>query len=227
MPERANSLLSGLFAGTLASAALLGLDTTASSAAECLQNPALRTAKPGHWYYHSDRTEHRRCWFFVPAEVTADTPVSAPPAAIVGDYSIQSLLSYLTASFSQPPSPPPQQMEVLQPKPNTIPDRTCEATQTISPNPARPNKTVARERPQIAPPPTAAAAVVRRDQPEQSASNERPNLALNEADREALFQEFVKWGLDKKLFGTGDRGKGGPPLSRLRPSTAEERAGTH
>ena len=200
MPEGANSVVSGLFAGTLSAAALLGLSTTASSAAECLENPDLRTAKPGHWYYHSDRTQHRRCWFFVLVEVTADTPVSAPPAAIVGDYSIQSLLSYLTSSFSQPPSPPPQQMEVLQPKPNTIPDRSGEATQTISPKPARPNKTVVRERPQIAPSPTTTRAVVRRDQPEQSASNERPNLPLDEADRDALFQEFVKWQLDRKLF---------------------------
>jgi hypothetical protein len=258
MPEGANSLVSGLFAGTLSAAALLGLSTTASSAAECLENPDLRTAKPGHWYYHSDRTQHRRCWFFVLVEVTADTPVSAPPAAIVGDYSIQSLLSYLTSSFSQPPSPPPQQMEVLQPKPNTIPDRSGEATQTISPKPApnktvgdysiqsllsyftssfsqpsspppqqmdvlqpkpntipdrsgeatqtisakpaRPNKTVVRERPQIAPSPTTTRAVVRRDQPEQSASNERPNLPLDEVDRDALFQEFVKWQLDRKLF---------------------------
>jgi hypothetical protein len=233
MPERANSLVSGLFAGTLASAALLGLSATASSAAECLENPDLRTAKPGHWYYHSDWAQHRRCWFFVPAEVTADTPVSAPPAtvsapaaAIVGDYSVQSLLSYFAARFSQPPSPPPQQMEGLQRQPITISDRTCEATQ-ISPKHARPNKTVARERPQIAPPPTRTGAAVRRDQPEQSASNERPNLPLNEADREALFQEFVKWGLDRKLFGAGDRGKGDRPLSRLRPPTPVEQAGIH
>jgi hypothetical protein len=163
--------------------------------------------------------------------VTADTPVSAPPAAvsaplgaIMGDYSIQSVLSYFIASFSQPPSPPPQQIEVLQPQPNTIPDRTCEATQTISPKPARPNKTVRRE-PRIALPPTTTGAPVRSDQPEQSASNERPNLPLNEADREALFQEFVKWGLDRKLFGAGDSGKGGPPLSRLRRPAAVEQAG--
>ena len=200
MPEGANSLVSGLFAGTLSAAALLGLSTTASSAAECLENPDLRTAKPGHWYYHSDRTQHRRCWFFVLVEVTADTPVSAPPAAIVGDYSIQSLLSYFTSSFSQPSSPPPQQMDVLQPKPNTIPDRSGEATQTISPKPARRNKTVRRERPPIALPPTTTGAADRRDQPKQSASDEKQESPLNEADR-ALFQDFVKWQLDRNLFG--------------------------
>jgi hypothetical protein len=279
MPEGANSLVSGLFAGTLSAAALVGLSTTASSATECLENPDLRTAKLGHWYYHSDWTQHRRCWFFVPAEVTADTPVSAPPTAIVGDHSIQSLLSYFTASFSQPPSPPPQQMEVLQPKPNTIPDRSGEATQTISPKPtpnqtvgdysiqsllsyltasfsqppspppqqmevlqprpntipdrsgeapqaispkpARPNKTLVRERPQIAPPPTTTRVAVRRDQPEQSASNERPNLPLDEADREALFQEFVKWQLDRKLSCPATA------LPSTPPPAAVEQAGIH
>ena len=199
MPERANALESAFIVGTLAAASLLGLNTTAASAAEC-QNPDLRTAKPGHWYYHSDRTRHRRCWFFVPAEVIVDTPVSAPTAATVGDYSLQSLLSYI-AGFSQPPSAPPQQMEVLQALPYATPDRSGEATQTISPRSARPNRTVRGERPQITPLPVTTGAAVRRDPPEQRTSNEKQDLPLNEADREALFQDFVKWQLDKSLFG--------------------------
>lgn len=201
MPERANALESAFIVGTLAAAALLGLNTTATSAAECLENPDLRTAKPGHWYYRSDRTRHRRCWLFVPAELAADTQVSAPPAATVADYSLQSWLSYFTADFSQPPSPPPQQMQVLQTEPNTFPDRSGEATQTISPKPARLNKTVRRERPQIAQPPVTTGAAVRHDQPERSNDNQKQDLPLNEADREVLFQDFVKWQLDRNLFG--------------------------
>jgi hypothetical protein len=200
MPERANALESAFIVGTLAAAALLGLNTTAASAAECAENPDLRTANPGHWYYHSDRTRHRRCWFFIPAEAIADPPVSAPPVSIVGDYSLQSLLSYVTAGFSQPPSPPPQQMEVLQTQPYTIPYRSGEPTQTISPRSARLNRTV-RERPQIAPPPVTTGAAVRHDQPEQSPSSEKQDLPLNEADREVLFRDFVKWQLDRNLFG--------------------------
>jgi hypothetical protein len=102
MPARANSTESAFIAGTLAAAALLGLNTTASSTTECLENPRLRSADPGHWYYRSDRTRHRRCWFFVPAEVTADTPISAPPAAAVGDDSRQSWLSFITEFLTAP-----------------------------------------------------------------------------------------------------------------------------
>ena len=201
MPERANALESAFIVGTLAAAALLGLNATAASAAECAENPDLRAANPGHWYYRSDRTWHRRCWFFIPAEAIADPPVSAPPVSTVGDYSLQSLLSYFTAGYSQLPSPPPQQMGVLQTQPYTIPGRSGEATQTISPRPARLNRTVRRERPQIAPPPVTTGAAVRHDQPEQSPSSEKQDLPLNEADREVLFRDFVKWQLDRNLFG--------------------------
>jgi len=209
MPERATSLVSGLFAGTFTSAALLGLDMTASSAAECLENPDLWTATLSHWYYHSGWTRYRRCWFFVPVEVTADTPVyappiaacgppvavSTPPAATVDDYSLQSLLSYFTSGFSQPSSPPPQQMEVLHPQPNGIPDQSGEATRTISPKPARPNRTARRERPQTAPPPKTTGSAVPSDQPEQSASHEKRDL-LNKAAGEALF-----WGVRQVAVG--------------------------
>jgi len=198
MPARANSE-SAFIAGTLAAAALLGLNTTASSTPECLENPHLKTADPGHWYYRSDRTQHRRCWFFVPAEVTADTPVSAPPAATAGDASRQSWLSFLP-SFLQPLSPPQQQMDVSQTQPNTIPDKSGGATQTISRKAARHNKMVQRERPQFAPPPTTTGAVDRRDQPKQSASGEKHDSPLKEGDRETLFQDFLKWQLDRNLF---------------------------
>jgi hypothetical protein len=201
LPARANSQKSAFIACTLAAAVLLGLDTTASSASECLENPHLRTAEPGHWYYRSDRTRHRRCWFFVPAEVTADTPGSAPPAATVDDDSRKSWLSFLMPSFLQPPSQPPQQMEVPQTQPNTIPDRLGEPTQTISPKPVRRNKPVRQERPQIAPPSTTTGAADRRDQPKQSAGDEKQDSPLNEAERESLFQDFIAWRLDRNLFG--------------------------
>jgi hypothetical protein len=201
-------------AGTLA-AALLGLNTTASSAAECLEKPDLRTAEPGHWYYRSDRTLNRRCWFFEPAEVTANTPVSAPPATTVSDDSRQSWLSFFTSGFLQPPSPPPQQSEVLETQPNTIPDRTGEVARSISPKPARPYKTVRRERPQIAPPPATTGAAYRRDQPEQSASNKKQDSPLNAANREALFQDFLKWQFDKNLFGR--------PVTRTKTASSSQK----
>jgi hypothetical protein len=184
MPARTNSLESAFIAGTLAAVTLLGLNTMASSAPECLENPDLRAIKPGHWHYRSDRSLNRRCWFFVSAEGIVETPESAPPAATLGGDSRQ-----------------PSQREVLQTQPNAIPDRSGEAPQSISPKSARPNKTVRRDGSQIAPPPATTGAADQRDQPEQSANNEKQGSSLDEANRKALFQDFVKWQLDRNLFG--------------------------
>lgn len=202
MPARASSLGPAFIAGALAAAAFLG-NATASSAAGCLENPHPNTAGRGHWYYRSDRTQHRRCWFFVPAEeVTADTPApSTPPAPTAGDDYQQSWLSFLMPGLLQPPSPPPQPMEAPQAQPDPIPDRSNEATQAISPKPARRTKTARRERPQMAPPPTTTGAAERRDQPKQSAGDEKQPSPLNEADRESLYQDFLKWQMDRHLFG--------------------------
>jgi hypothetical protein len=92
-------------------------------------------------------------------------------------------------------------MEVPQTQQNTTPERWGEAIQTISPKPARRNKTVRRERLQIALPPTTTGAADRRDQPKQSAGDEKQDSPINETDRDALFQDFVKWQLDRNLFG--------------------------
>jgi hypothetical protein len=108
--------------------------------------------------------------------VTTETPVSAPPVATAGDDSRKS-------------------------QPSPIPDKSGGATQSNSPEPARRDKTARRERPQIAPPLATTGAGDRRDQPKQSASDERQVPPFNEADRELLFQDFVKWQLERNLFG--------------------------
>jgi hypothetical protein len=92
-------------------------------------------------------------------------------------------------------------MEVPQTQPNTIPDRSGEATQTSSPKPARRNRTARRERPEIALPPTTTGSANRRDQQEEGVSNEKQDSPLSAADREALFRDFLKWQLDRNLFG--------------------------
>jgi hypothetical protein len=203
MPERANSVASAFIAGAVAAAALLGLNRTASAAAECLESPDLRITQPGHWYYHSDRTQNRRCWYFEPAEeATANAAAPAAPATAANDDPQQSFLSRLAAGLSQTFSSPPQQRET---QPNSIPDNSGETAQTISPRPAKPNKTVQRERPDIAPPPatTGAATAERRDPPRQPGAdrNEKRDPPLNVAEREALFQDFMKWQLDRNVFG--------------------------
>ncbi len=251
MPERAISLESAFLAGTLAAATLLGLNTTASSAAECLEHPDARDAGPsGHWYYHTDQRRNRRCWFFVASEATADTPASAPPPSYAPQVNAQpgyAQPGYAPPAYAPPAyapqtapvsgnplswipfldlfSPPPQQGDVAQTQPNPTPDSAT--TDVTSSNAARPARTVRRARPQNAPPPatTTGAADLRdqpgppaggekqsdrdqnagndkqHDQPDQNAGNEKQDGPINQADREALFQDFMKWQLNRNLFG--------------------------
>jgi hypothetical protein len=203
MPERAKSRASAFMAGALAVAVLPGVNAKAT-AAECLDNPDPQVTQPGHWYYRQDRTQNRRCWHFEPASTTANTPAAAPAEAAGEDPQQQSFFSRFATSLSQSFSPPPQ------PQQNSIPDSSAEATQTVSPKPAKPARTVRREQPHAAPAPTTngAAPVERPEQMRQPAA-ERPDAAKNEkrdppinvADREALFQDFVKWQLERNVFG--------------------------
>jgi hypothetical protein len=161
-------------ANSLASAVIAG--TLAAAVLLCLNATASSAAECEQrtaGSYRWDWPLHPECGLFSPGEVTTETPV---PAAIAGDDSRKS-------------------------QTDTIPDRSGEVTQSTSPEPARRNKTVRRERPQTAPPLSTTGAADGRDQPKQSAGVEKQVSPSDEADRELLFQDFVKWQLDRDLFG--------------------------
>ena len=60
--------------------------TNAARADGCLTAPNSATPKGGHWYYHTDRTKHRKCWYLVtpdgppPNTATQATSATAPEA---------------------------------------------------------------------------------------------------------------------------------------------------
>jgi hypothetical protein len=229
MPNRAKSFASALFGGVLAggvlaAAASLIPSVTASAAGECLESPNERTAQPGHWYFHFDRTLNRRCWFFQPSEARSSDPKSSevrspdavpspPAAAATAPDSQQSLLSRLTSGFSQSLSPPPPQQNV--PQQTSIPDDPGDAAKAASRS-ARAGKVTRREkekdRPQAAAPPvtSGAASADRHPEPSQRSasvaeSDEKPAAPANVAEREALFQDFMKWQRDRAVFGGAGR----------------------
>jgi hypothetical protein len=212
MPNRANSLVPALFAGSLfasslATTALLGVNVTAE-AAECLESPH-GTAEPGHWYYHSERAQNRRCWFFQPAEARSAeamaNPQTAPVQAAPSDSTPPSLLSQLTAGFSRgAPSSPPAQSA---PQPNTVPNDPAEVAKTASPRPPKATKVSRRPRPQDntpAPATNGAASAEQHDQSQQpaEAKGEKPQQPSDVVERETLFQDFMKWQQQRAVFGT-------------------------
>jgi hypothetical protein len=216
MPNRANSFASALLGSVLTGAVLFGLNVTASAASECLESPNQRTTQPGHWYFHFDRTLNRRCWFFQPSEArssdvrssevrsveaTASPPAAAPPAAAYQD-SQQSLLSRFAAGFSQPYSSQPQQTV---PQQYTIPEEPAEAPKTASPKPPRASKVSRREHERLQTASPATGGADGQDQSQQPApvaeKNEKPAMPLDVVEREALYQNFMKWQRDRTVFG--------------------------
>jgi hypothetical protein len=72
----------------------------------------------------------------------------------------------------------------------------------------RTNKIVSRERSQTKPPPatTGVANAERHDQfPGNGEKNEKPAPQLMQTDRQALFDDFLKWYQDRSVFGVRER----------------------
>jgi hypothetical protein len=226
MPNRAKSFASALFGGVLAGGVLaaalpFSLSVTASAAGECLESPNERTAQSGHWYYHFDRSLGRRCWFFQPSDArssdskpseSASPQTAAAPPATNQDAQ-QSLLSRITSGFSQGFSPPPPQQNL--PQQATVPDDQGDPAKTSQRTP-RVTKVSRREkekdRPQAAPAPATSGVAVDDRQPDSSQQHasiaekdEKPAAPANVAEREALFQDFMKWQRDRTMYGFGGR----------------------
>jgi hypothetical protein len=232
MPNRAKSFASAPLGGARAALVLLaatvlpGPNVTAFAAGECLESPNQRTMQPGHWYYHLDRAQNRRCWFFQPSEPQQpsetrlpdarspevrppEVPAYYPPTA-ANPYaaSEDSLLSRFAAGFSQGFAPPQQQQSV--PPQNSIPEEPAGSTKIASPKSSGAGKVP--RRPQAAPslasspaPTTsgnASAGQQDQTQPVSAGKDEKqPPLPLNVAERESLFQDFMKWQRERAVFG--------------------------
>lgn len=175
--------------------------------AECLENPT-RMAQPGHWYYYSDRTHNRRCWTFAPS---APAPVAAAPAPPPQD---DDLFSHIATGFTQTfalPPPPPVQPPAAEAAADAAP---AAAPQAAPPAPARQQRLVrvprtarvsaAPARAPVATAPRQAAApatVPHQAAPADAAARTTPVAAPSDvADRETLYQNFMKWQGERSGF---------------------------
>jgi hypothetical protein len=208
MPNRANPLVPAFFVASLAGAVTLGSNWAASAAGECVDKPNLEINQAGHWYYYVDRVHHQRCWFFETSG-PAISPPSPPDQELAPNADQQpSWLSRFAARVAQALYSEPQQSMALQyaPQQNSALDNSATVTRTVSPRHPRTNKIARRERSQIAPRPetNGVASAERHDQllPQSVAEKEEKLAAqLTAADRETLFKDFLKWYIDRNIFG--------------------------
>jgi hypothetical protein len=198
MSYRANPLVPAVFASLLGAAIVLSTIGATLAAGACIEKPNRQFDRAGHWYYHVDRVNHRRCWFLETSEVTM-SPHSSPDPVLSSNVPSQpSWFSRLIAGWTQTFSAEPQQ--------NTMLADASTVTRPTSPKRPKTHKIVRTEQPHIAPlsKTNGAASIERRNQfPLQSIAerNEIQTPQLTAAGREALFEEFLKWYVDRSIFG--------------------------
>jgi hypothetical protein len=182
MSECVISCVKVVSAGLIATAVMLGTNR-ATLADDCLAGPDRPSAPGGHWYYHLDRATDRKCWYLVEparapaAEAAEPQPASEPPP--------QPTFGSFFSSLGFPGS-------TSQPDPTTGDARIT--LQSIRPV----NDEAAGRQPRVARHPVTEASLAQKPHrpvharpPAEHA--EEPAASPAQAERDALFQEFLKW----------------------------------
>jgi hypothetical protein len=176
--------------GLIASTMILGANAGAGATEECLTAPNRAPGPGGHWYFHFDRNQDRKCWYLTapapqpaaeeaPASPLAPTVTTAP--APNPPPSFGSIFSSWTAGFSSAPAAPPPDTANA-----TAPARPDDAAAPRQPRAVhRSDSQQAALTPKPRRPPPARAPVAHAD--------DGGTASLTEAERDALFQEFLRW----------------------------------
>jgi hypothetical protein len=191
MPKCVISCVPAVCAGLLATVIMLGTNCATFAADDCLPGPNRPPAQGGHWYYHVDHVNNRQCWYLV--EPGARTPTAeSPEPQLSPDATTQprfgSFFSSLTAGFTEATA-------------GTQPDTTnsdARILQTAHPDRRKNDEAAPGRQPRIARRPDSEAALAPKQHPPPRArppaehADERPP-PLDQAERDALFQEFLRW----------------------------------
>src|SRR5260370_11324922 len=214
MPYRVNPLVSAVFIGAITAAIFLCRNWAAWAAGECISKPDQEVNQAGHWYYYVDRVHHRRCWFFESSKATVSPPASADRVPAPNTDSQQSWFSRFASDVAKTFSAEPQKTSISafssEPPQNSIPTNSSTATKLTSPKHSRTSKIASPNRSKIETPPATSggASTERQDQlPLQgnTEKNEKRSPQTSDAERQALFADFLKWYRDRSIFGSRER----------------------
>ncbi len=188
MSKRVPPLVPAVSAGLFVAVIVLGADRAAFAADDCLAGPDRPPAPGGHWYYHLDHASDRKCWYLVEpvarpatAETVPAQPAPEPPPA-PQQPGFGAFFSTLSAGFSGPTVAQPPVPDARSPQPAPADNlKNTEAAPARDLHPARRPAAVAA----LAPKPHQPRPVAHPD--------ERPPASSDQAERDALFQEFLRW----------------------------------
>jgi hypothetical protein len=179
MPRRAHSsgpMLSGV---ALLAIVAAGMDSPAQ--AECVAQLNQQQAPDGaHWSLHYDRARNRRCWILVDAagHEVSSTPQAQPqqsPSPALSTF--QTFIGNFTGGG--PPSPPAPEAPAAAASPAPAPPPRRAPARVANPN-----------------------RVDRAARTEQREKSEPARHELTEPEREALFEEFLRWHESQQIIGT-------------------------
>lgn len=178
MPRRAHSsgpTIAGIICALLAAAAV-GMDSPAQ--AECIAQPNQQAPDGTHWSLHYDRVKNRRCWILVDAtghDISTPQAQSAPAPALS---TFQSFLGNFAGA----------------PQTSTLPEAPATASPGLAgPSPRRPPARVVNT--------NRAGHAVRGEQKDKGDARAATH-DLTEPEREALFEEFLRWHESQQIIGT-------------------------
>jgi hypothetical protein len=184
MSKRVISCVNSVSVGLIAAAVMLG-SSQATRADDCLAAPNRPPAPGGHWFYHVDHAADRKCWYLVePAARAPAAEVPAPPP--VSEATPQPTFGSFFSSLGFAGSTP---------QPDTTGD--ARIMQTARPDDPRSDDATSRQ-PRVARHPVTEASLVQkphrpaRVRPPAEHADE-PAASPAQAERDALFQEFLKW----------------------------------
>jgi hypothetical protein len=139
---------------------------TLFAASDCLDQPNRASAPGGHWYYHVDRTSGRKCWYLSGAEPPAkQPPAETPPAQPAPDGPWQPYFQSFLSSL------------------------TGGGTSASTAAPQPDGRGIALTQPPAAAKGDDAPPPKRR----QRADAKPHSGSLDQAERDALFQEYLRW----------------------------------
>jgi hypothetical protein len=174
--------------GLFATAIMLGTNYAAHAAGDCLAGPSRPPAQGGHWYYRFDQANNRKCWYLVEpaapmptAQAPEPQPSPDPTPQPTPQPTLSSFFSSLTAGFPGPPSG-------AQPDASTGDARIV---QTPHSDDLKNNEAGSGRQPRMV-----LASKQHRPahlRPAAEHTDEQPAQPHNQAERDTLFQEFLRW----------------------------------
>jgi len=194
MPERVNSfapMIPGVFSVLVATIAVHFYSPVRADST-CIEQPSQPAAEGTRWSIHYDRAKGRKCWFLVDASTNGHDaaapqaqPSAAPTPAPVPSLSSQiaSLLGNLTgASANVTPQATAPQVTAPQISPASAPRKP----QGNAANASKTDSSVRADQRSIG----------------EGHAVKRVSPVLTQPEREALFEEFLRWHENKESVST-------------------------